>query len=78
MSQQSVASERTVSLTVNGEEKELPAGSSVADLLQSHKLDPRMIVVEHNRVILRDRDAYGRIELKEADVVEIVHFVGGG
>ena len=78
MSQQSVASEKTVSLTVNGEEKELPAGSSVANLLESHKLDPRMVVVEHNRVILRDRDAYARIGLNEGDVIEIVHFVGGG
>ena len=71
MSQQSVASEKTVSLTVNGEEKELPAGSSVADLLESHKLDPRMVVVEHNRVILRDRDAYARIGLNEGDIIEI-------
>ena len=78
MSQQSVASEKTVSLTVNGEEKEIPAGSSVADLLESHKLDPRMVVVEHNRVILRDRDAYARLELNEGDTIEIVHFVGGG
>jgi thiamine biosynthesis protein ThiS len=78
MSQQSVASEKTVSLTVNGEEKELPAGSSVADLLASHKLDPRMVVVEHNRVILRDRDAYARIGLNDGDTIEIVHFVGGG
>jgi sulfur carrier protein len=78
MSQQSVADEKTVSLTVNGEEKELPAGSSVADLLESHKLDPRMVVVEHNRVILRDRDAYPRIQLNGGDVIEIVHFVGGG
>ena len=78
MSQQSVASEKTVSLTVNGEEKELPAGSSVADLLESHKLDPRMVVVEHNRIILRDRDAYARIQLNGGDVLEIVHFVGGG
>lgn len=78
MSQQSAASEKTVSLTVNGEEKELPAGTSVADLLVAHKLDPRMVVLEHNRVILRDRDAYARIGLNEGDVIEIVHFVGGG
>lgn len=77
MSQQSVADE-TVVLTVNGEERELPAGSSVADLLRAHQLDPRMVVVEHNRVVLRDRDGYARIELSRGDVVEIVHFVGGG
>ena len=78
MSQQSVADEKTVSLTVNGEDKELPVGSSVADLLESHKLDPRMVVVEHNRQILRDRDSYARIQLNGGDVIEIVHFVGGG
>ena len=78
MSQQSVADEKTVSLTVNGEEKELPVGSSVADLLESHKLDPRMVVVEHNRVILRDRNSYTRVQLHGGDVIEIVHFVGGG
>ncbi len=77
MSQQSVADE-TVVLTVNGEERELPAGSSVADLLRAHRLDPRMVVVEHNRVVLRDRGAYARIELSRGDIVEIVHFVGGG
>lgn len=77
MSQQSVADE-TFSLTVNGEPRELPAGSSVADLLRSHELDPRLVVVEHNRVVLRDRAAYAGIELSDGDVVEIVHFVGGG
>ncbi|MGI8619173.1 MAG: sulfur carrier protein ThiS [Gemmatimonadaceae bacterium] len=77
MSQQSVADD-TVSLTVNGEDRELPAGSSVADLLRAHGLDPRMVVVEHNRVVLRDRDAYPRIALSMGDVIEIVHFVGGG
>lgn len=77
MSQQSVASE-TVSLTVNGEERDLPAGSSVAGLLQSHQLDPRLVVVELNRSILREREQFPFIELREGDVVEIVHFVGGG
>ena len=77
MSQQSVADD-TVFLTVNGEERELPAGSSIADLLRAHDLDPRMVVVERNREILRDRDSYPRIRLSHGDVIEIVHFVGGG
>ncbi len=77
MSQQSIADE-TVTLTVNGEDRDFPAGSSVADLLESHKLDPRLVVVEHNRSVLRNRDAYATIALTTGDVVEIVHFVGGG
>lgn len=78
MSQQQSVADETVSLTVNGEERELPAGTTVADLLEHHGLDPRMVVVEHNRAILRDRDAYSRIRLNHGDMVEIVHFVGGG
>lgn len=77
MPQQSVASDK-VALTVNGEARELPAGSTVADLLALHKLDPRVVVVEHNRSVLRDRDAYPNVELRDGDVIEIVHFVGGG
>jgi thiamine biosynthesis protein ThiS len=37
-----------------------------------------MVVVEHNRTILRDRDAYASLALATGDVLEIVHFVGGG
>jgi sulfur carrier protein len=78
MSQQQSVADETVSLTVNGEERELPAGTTVADLLARHGLDPRMVVVEHNRAILRDRDAYPRIRLNQGDAIELVHFVGGG
>lgn len=68
----------TIDVVVNGERRALPAGWSVADLLASHDLDPRLVVVEHNREILRDRDALVLVPLADRDAVEIVHFVGGG
>ena len=52
--------------------------STIAGLLGSLRIDPRLVVVEHNRSILRDRDAYPSLALSDGDVVEIVHFVGGG
>lgn len=67
-----------LSLTVNGDPMTVAAESSIADFLRARELDPRLVVVEHNRVILRDRDAYSRIRLNDGDVLEIVHFVGGG
>jgi thiamine biosynthesis protein ThiS len=72
--------ERTaaVTVTVNGEARRLPAGATVASLLATHGLDPRLVVVEHNRTILRDRSALGAVALADGDVVELVHFVGGG
>ena len=72
------ASEAPVTLTVNGDRRDVPRGSTLAGLLRSLALDPRMIVVEHNRVILRDHDAFGDVPLRDGDTLELVHFVGGG
>jgi len=67
-----------VAIMLNGDPREIPGGSTVASLLASLDLDPRLVVVERNREILRDRDALSRIELAGGDTIEIVHFVGGG
>lgn len=67
-----------VAIIVNGDPREVPAGSTVASLLASLELDPRLVVVERNREILRDRDGFSNIELNAGDSIEIVHFVGGG
>ena len=67
-----------VAIIVNGDPREVPAGSTVASLLTSLELDPRLVVVERNREILRDRDGFSNIELNAGDSIEIVHFVGGG
>lgn len=68
----------TITLMVNGTPRELQRNSTIAGLLGSLDIDPRLVVVEHNRSILRDRDAYAELNLNDGDVVEIVHFVGGG
>ena len=65
-------------LIVNGETLTVPADSTVADLLESLALDPRTVVVEHNGLILRERSEVASRCLRANDVLEIVHFVGGG
>ena len=67
-----------VAITLNGDAREFPAGSTVASLLASLELEPRLVVVERNREILRDRDAFPGLTLEPGDTIEIVHFVGGG
>ncbi|HEX6573921.1 MAG TPA: sulfur carrier protein ThiS [Gemmatimonadaceae bacterium] len=67
-----------ITLMVNGAPRELERNSTIAGLLGSLRIDPRLVVVEHNRSILRDRDAYASLHLNDGDTVEIVHFVGGG
>lgn len=67
-----------VGVTVNGEERRIPDGWSLADLLASLELDARTVVVERNGTILRDRSSFASVELVADDSLEIVHFVGGG
>jgi sulfur carrier protein len=67
----------TVSITVNGDARDVLSGITVTGLLESLGLHPRLIVVEHNREIL-NRDRYDETEVRAGDNFELVHFVGGG
>ncbi|MSR06731.1 MAG: sulfur carrier protein ThiS [Gemmatimonadetes bacterium] len=62
---------------VNGESREFNAPASLLDLLRFLDLDPRMVVVEHNREIVR-RPELGNTAVSDGDKIELVHFVGGG
>jgi thiamine biosynthesis protein ThiS len=66
-----------INVIVNGEARSLEHGATLSDLLRSLDLDPRMVVVEHNRAIVR-RPSLAGTALNEGDMVELVHFVGGG
>jgi thiamine biosynthesis protein ThiS len=72
------ASPTLLGLTVNGEPRAVAPGTSLGALLRALALDPRLIVVERNREILRDREAFDAVALADGDVLELVHFVGGG
>ena len=67
----------TLTLRVNGEERTVPAGARVTDLLAALGLDPRTLAVERNGEVLR-RATLGEIELADGDRIEIVRFVQGG
>ncbi|CAN5903629.1 hypothetical protein BH24GEM1_BH24GEM1_06220 [soil metagenome] len=64
-------------VVVNGEERRVPGPATLLDLLAHLSLDPRTVVVELNREIVR-RPRLGETTLAEGDSVELVHFVGGG
>ncbi|MGH7615174.1 MAG: sulfur carrier protein ThiS [Gemmatimonadales bacterium] len=67
----------TIDVTVNGAPRGVPAGATLLELLEHLGLDPRVVVVEHNRAIVR-RPALGAVRIAAGDVIELVHFVGGG
>ena len=64
-------------IVLNGEPRQVPGPSTVAALLQHLSLDPRTVVVELNRQIVR-RAQLEQTPLAAGDTVELVHFVGGG
>jgi thiamine biosynthesis protein ThiS len=64
-------------IIVNGESRRVPGPASVGDLLRHLGLDPRTVVVELNRQIIR-RPRLDETTLVDGDTVELVHFVGGG
>lgn len=64
-------------LTVNGEMRRIASGSSIADLVASLGLDPKKVAVERNAEIA-PRSTLADVLLADGDVLEIVHFVGGG
>lgn len=66
-----------IEIMVNGEPRRVPGPATAADLLRHLGLDPRTVVVELNRHIVR-RPQLSDIALAEGDAVELVHFVGGG
>lgn len=66
-----------VPVRINGEERRIPRDRSVADLLEDLELDPRAVVVEINREIVRREDVED-VVVEAGDRVEIVRFVGGG
>ncbi|UFS71536.1 sulfur carrier protein ThiS [Geomonas sp. RF6] len=63
-------------ITVNGEAVTIDP-ISVQDYLLSLQIDPVRVAVELNREILPKADYQGTL-LQDGDVLEIVHFVGGG
>src|SRR5579863_8773725 len=66
-----------VTLTVNGDPREIPDGATVAELLALLAVDAVGVAVEVNERIVR-KASHAHHRLAAADQVEIVTFVGGG
>jgi len=64
-------------LTVNGEQKHVPDGLTVRGLIEHLGLTDGPVAVERNREVV-PRASHADTPLATGDVIEIVHFVGGG
>jgi len=64
-------------LTVNGDPLKVPDGLTVATLLIHLNLTDGPVAVERNREVI-PRGDHANTPLSDGDVLELVHFVGGG
>ena len=64
-------------ILINGETKELQTEVNLSDLLRHFSLPSERIAIELNKEVVRRKD-WETIQIKDADKIEIVHFVGGG
>lgn len=66
-----------MTLTINGETRELTGITTLSDLLSQLNMKPDRVAVELNRELVF-RDRWSATPLSNGDKLEIVHFVGGG
>jgi len=66
-----------MTLTVNGQPRQVEDNLTLAALLAELNLDPTRLAVEHNRAVV-SRDNFPTTHLSDGDSLEIVQFVGGG
>jgi thiazole synthase len=69
--------DQSLKISVNGEHRRMPGGTSVADMVKLLGLNPLRVAVERNLEIV-PRSTLGEVPVADGDAYEIVHFVGGG
>ena len=71
------AQQDRIKVKVNGELREVRAGSSIAQLLEQIGIDAAKVAVERNLEIV-PRSTLADVRIEDGDDYEIVTFVGGG
>lgn len=64
-------------VTVNGQPRDMPDGSSVRDLIEAMGLGKAACAAEVNKALVPKREHPER-RLRDGDVIELVSLVGGG
>ena len=72
-----IDAQQSLAIRVNGEQRRVPAGASIAAMLIGLGLDPKRVAVERNLEVV-PRSSLAEVEVEDGDRFEVVHFVGGG
>ncbi|HMS10536.1 MAG TPA: sulfur carrier protein ThiS [Pyrinomonadaceae bacterium] len=66
-----------VTIVLNGEKKEIESEVTLDRLLDLFSLPKQRVAVERNKEVVRKSD-WPSTPICESDVIEVIHFVGGG
>tara|TARA_B100001093_G_scaffold376456_1_gene361611 strand:+ start:210 stop:428 length:219 start_codon:yes stop_codon:yes gene_type:complete len=66
-----------IKIKVNGKITTIVDKITLAKLIKDLRIPLRKVAIEFNREII-DKKRISKIKLKNNDVIEIVHFIGGG
>lgn len=66
-----------ISVTINGENREVPTEVNLDKLLELFSLPKQRVAIELNSAVVRRAD-WPETIIRDDDRVEVVHFVGGG
>ena len=68
---------KKIKIRLNGKSKLISADSKIQNLINNFKIPLKKVAIELNNEIL-DKKKLNNIKLKNNDIIEIVHFIGGG
>ena len=68
---------KKIKIKINGKNKMIDYRSNLYELIINLKIPAKKIAIELNKQII-DKKKIKKIKLKNNDVIEIVHFIGGG
>ena len=64
-------------IQLNGKKISIKPKITIYDLLKRFKLNKKKVAIEHNGIIV-PKINYKKKILKNNDIIEVVHFIGGG
>jgi sulfur carrier protein len=68
---------KKIKIKINGKNKTVSNDSCLQELINDLKIPIKKVAIEFNRKII-NKKMIKKIKLQNNDIIEIVHFIGGG
>ena len=68
---------KKIKIKINGKIVSIVEGLSLSRIIKDFKIPLNKVAIELNKEIV-DKKRINKIKIKDNDIIEIVHFIGGG